>query len=171
MIRVGVSACLLGERVRYDGGHKRSAVLTDVLARHFTWVPVCPEVEIGLGTPREPVHLIGAPRAPRMVGVTSGRDLTSDMTAFARRRARALLALDIAGYVLKSASPSCGLRDVPVRPAEADDPVPGRGLFAAALVEGCPGLPVVEERDLVDAAAREAFIARVRAFASRSRGG
>jgi uncharacterized protein YbbK (DUF523 family) len=171
MIRVGVSACLLGERVRHDGGHKRTAALTEVLAHHFTWIAVCPEMEIGLGTPREPVHLVGAPDAPLMVGVTSGRDLTAAMTAHARCRARELLRLDIAGYVLKSASPSCGLRGVPVRSDGRGDSVPGRGLFAAALVETCPGLPVVEEGDLVEAAAREAFIARVHAFAHRPRDG
>ena len=168
MIRVGVSACLLGERVRYDGGHKRSAILTDLLSRHFAWVPVCPEMEIGLGTPREPVSLLGAPDAPRMIGVRSGRDLTSEMTAYARRRAQELLRLDIAGYVLKSASPSCGLRDVPVG-VEGGAPAPGRGLFAAVLADGCPGLPIVEDTELAQADAREAFITRVLAYAGRHR--
>ena len=112
MIRIGVSACLLGEPVRYDGGHKRSAVIVELLGSRFTWVPVCPEMEIGLGVPREPVRLTGDPHEPRMLGVSSKRDLTREMTAYAQRRARELVALDIAGYVLKSASPSCGLRDV-----------------------------------------------------------
>ena len=108
MIRVGVSACLLGEPVRYDGGHKRSAVLVELLGSRFRWVPVCPEMEIGLGTPREPVRLVGDLHGPRMLGVSTARDLTRPMTEYAQRRARELAALDIAGYVLKSASPSCG---------------------------------------------------------------
>lgn len=174
MIRVGVSACLLGEPVRYDGGHKRSAVIVELLGPRFTWVPVCPEMEIGLGAPREPVRLTGDPHAPRMLGASSKRDLTREMTAYAQRRARELAALDIAGYVLKSASPSCGLRDVPVW--DEDDGSngsshPGRGLFAAALAAAWPELPIVEEGDLAEPAGREDFVARVLAHAKRPRVG
>lgn len=171
MIRVGVSACLLGEPVRYDGGHKRSVVLVELLGPRFTWVPVCPEIEIGLGAPREPVRLAGDPRAPRLRSVQSARDLTSEMTAYAQRRAQELAALHIAGYVLKSASPSCGLRDVPVWGDGGANRAsrPGRGLFAAALTAAWPGLPVAEEGDLAEPAAREDFVARVLAHAARSR--
>lgn len=170
MIRIGVSACLLGEPVRYDGGHKRSAVIVELLGSRFTWVPVCPEMEIGLGAPREPVRLTGDPHEPRMLSVSSKRDLTREMTAYAQRRARELVALDIAGYVLKSASPSCGLRDVPVWEEDGGAngaPRRGRGLFAAALSAAWPGLPIVEEGDLAEPAGREDFVARVLAYAER----
>lgn len=170
MIRVGVSACLLGEPVRYDGGHKRSAVIVELLGARFTWVPVCPEMELGLGAPREPVRLVGDPDAPRML-VSTARDLTRPMTEYAQRRARELAALDIAGYVLKSASPSCGLRDVPVWDEDGHSNRRGRGLFAAALAAAWPGLPIVEEGDLAEPAAREDFVARVVTYAERPRVG
>ena len=174
MIRLGVSACLLGEPVRYDGGHKRNAAIVELLGSRFSWVPVCPEMEIGLGVPREPVRLMGDPHAPRMLGAISSRDLTREMSAYARRRARELAALDIAGYVLKSASPSCGLRDVPVwsgGDGATGASRPGRGLFAAALAAAWPALPIVEEGDLAQPAERETFVARVLAYAERSRAG
>jgi uncharacterized protein YbbK (DUF523 family) len=140
-------------------------VIVELLGPRFTWVPVCPEMEIGLGAPREPVRLVGDPRAPRMLGVSTARDLTRQMTEHAQRRARELAAIDIAGYVLKSASPSCGLRDVAVWDEDGDSTRPGRGLFAAALAAAWPGLPIVEEGDLAEPAGREDFVARVLAYA------
>jgi uncharacterized protein YbgA (DUF1722 family)/uncharacterized protein YbbK (DUF523 family) len=162
-IRVGVSACLLGETVRYDGGHKRDAFVTDTLGRYVTWVPVCPEVEIG--TPREAIRLQGDPAAPRLVGTKTGVDLTRRMTDYARGRVRALAGLGLSGYVLKRASPSCGMERVKVH---AEDGMPGRmerGLFASALVGALPLLPVEEEGRLTDLRLRESFITRV--FAHR----
>src|SRR5512145_2249420 len=100
-IRVGISACLLGQQVRYDGGHKRDAFLTDTLGRWVEWVPVCPEVELGLGIPREPIRLEGNARAPRLVAPKSGTDHTAAMARWARSRVAALARLDLAGYVLK----------------------------------------------------------------------
>jgi uncharacterized protein YbgA (DUF1722 family)/uncharacterized protein YbbK (DUF523 family) len=164
-IRVGVSACLLGETVRYDGGHKRDAFVTDTLGRYVTWVPVCPEVEIGLGTPREAIRLQGDPAAPRLVGTKTGVDLTRRMTDYARGRVRALADLGLSGYVLKRASPSCGMERVKVY---SDDGTPGRmgrGLFASALMGALPLLPVEEEGRLTDPRLRESFITRV--FAHR----
>jgi uncharacterized protein YbgA (DUF1722 family)/uncharacterized protein YbbK (DUF523 family) len=164
-IRIGISACLLGEAVRYDGGHKRDLFLTEILAPHVEWVPVCPEVELGLGIPRAPIRLVGDPAAPRLVQERGGDDLTDRMRRYARGRARELAALDLDGYVLKRASPSCGLWRVKVY---RDNGVPsgdGRGLFAAALVERLPALPVEEEGRLTDPALRENFIERVFAMA------
>src|SRR4029077_8816398 len=89
-IRVGISSCLLGGEVRYDGGDQKDPYITSVLARHFTWVPVCPELEVGMGVPREPIRLVGDPAAPRLLGVTSGADHTTRMNEFARRRAQEL---------------------------------------------------------------------------------
>jgi len=147
--RVGVSACLLGERVRFDGGHKHDPVLTDLLGPRVEFVSVCPEVEVGMGIPRPPLHLEGA----RMVETDSGRDWTDPMNAYAEARVAALDHLD--GYVFKSKSPSCGL-------------APTRGLFAEAVARRWPDLPMVEERDLQDSALREDFIRRV--FAGRTSG-
>ncbi len=153
--RVGVSACLLGEAVRYDGGHKRNSLLVDEIGPQVEWVPVCPEVEVGMPVPREPVVLTGA---GRMVGATTGTDHTDAMLRFAEARIAALAPLD--GYVLKSRSPSCGLEGVAGSPT-------GSGLFAAALRRLCPDLPLAEEPWLEDEERRRAFLEAVRAHQRR----
>jgi uncharacterized protein YbgA (DUF1722 family)/uncharacterized protein YbbK (DUF523 family) len=161
-IRLGVSACLLGDEVRYDGGHKRDAFLTDTLGPFVEWVRVCPEVEVGLGVPRPPIRLVGDATAPRLVVEKTGEDLTARMQRWARRRAAELAALGLHGYVLKKSSPSCGLFRVRVHGEGRGMPGgAGRGLFAAALVEALPSLPIEEEGRLTDAGLREAFIERV----------
>jgi uncharacterized protein YbgA (DUF1722 family)/uncharacterized protein YbbK (DUF523 family) len=164
-IRLGVSACLLGAGVRYDGGHKRDAFLTDVLDPHVEWVAVCPEVEIGLGVPRPTLRLTGSPKAPRLVQEAGGQDLTARMHAYAGPRVSELERLELDGYVLKRASPSCGLFRVRVYREPGAPGADGRGLFAAALVERMPMLPVEEEGRLTDPALRENFIERVFAMA------
>jgi uncharacterized protein YbbK (DUF523 family) len=151
LIRVGVSQCLLGESVRYDGGHKLDRVLIEALGRYVEWVPVCPEVEVGLGTPREPMHLVGDPHAPRLVTITTGMDHTDPMTRFARQRVRELEALNLSGFVFKSASPSCGISGVPLGP----------GLFARAFMEHFPEVPVEEEGRLHDPQILKSFLERV----------
>jgi uncharacterized protein YbbK (DUF523 family) len=158
--RIGVSACLLGERVRYDGGDKRDAWLVDVLGRRVEWVPICPEVEAGLGTPREPMNL-GRDGGGRLVLITDciRDDLTTTMTDYSSRRVEALSAAGLDGYVLKAGSPSCGL-DVPIHGA-AGGSERGKGVFAAALSERLSDVPVVDERQLVDASSRERFVDRV----------
>jgi uncharacterized protein YbbK (DUF523 family) len=161
--RVGVSACLLGERVRYDGGHKLQPSLVEALEDHVEWVPVCPEVEAGFGVPRPPMRLVGSPGAARMVVTATGDDKTAAMDAFCSARLDALAALALHGWVLKARSPSCGLRDVPVFGRGDDAPAAGSGLFARALVLRFPDLPVADEDDLADPAARDRFLARVRA--------
>ena len=108
-IRLGVSSCLLGEAVRYDGGHKRDRFLTDLLGQHVAFVPVCPELESGMGVPRPAMRLERAGRGERLVEIASGRDHTSRMQRFAARRLRALRPLELCGYVLKKDSPSCGM--------------------------------------------------------------
>ena len=164
-IRVGVSACLLGQEVRYDGGHKRDAFLTEVLGPFVEWVPVCPEVEVGLGVPRPPIRLIGDPNAPRLVVEKTGEDLTSRMRRWASGRIGELEALGLHGYVFKRGSPSCGLVRVPVHGEDGRPGRVGRGLFAAALTDALPLLPVEEEGRLTDAGIRESFIERVFAAA------
>lgn len=164
-IRLGVSACLLGEAVRYDGGHKRDSFLTDVLGTYVEWVPVCPEVDIGLGVPRPTLRLVGRPESPRLVQESTGEDLTARMRDYADERLRELERLSLDGYVLKRASPSCGLFRVRVYREGGVPNADGRGIFAAALVERLPMLPVEEEGRLTDAGIRENFIERVFAMA------
>jgi uncharacterized protein YbgA (DUF1722 family)/uncharacterized protein YbbK (DUF523 family) len=164
-IRVGISSCLLGEEVRYDGGHQKDPYITGVLARHFSWVPVCPEMEVGMGVPREPIRLVGDPDAPRLLGVTTGTDHTERMDAFARRRVQELGRRGLSGYVLKRASPSCGMERVKLyRDDEGPPARTGVGLFARALMEALPRLPVEEEGRLNDARLRENFLTRVFAY-------
>ena len=137
-IRLGASACLLGEAVRYDGGHKRDAFLTVTLGPFVEWVPVCPEVETGLGVPRSPIRLVGDPRAPRLVVEKTGEDLTARMERWARGRIAALNALGLHGYVLKRGSPSCGLFRVRVYDGEGVPHANGTGAYARALTERLP---------------------------------
>jgi uncharacterized protein YbgA (DUF1722 family)/uncharacterized protein YbbK (DUF523 family) len=164
-IRVGVSACLLGQEVRFDGGHKRDDFLTTVLAPFVEWVPVCPEIEIGLGVPRDTLRLVGDERAPRLVVQRTGEDLTGRMQRYAAEKVRELAALDLDGYVLKRASPSCGLYRVRVYQPGGMPAGGGRGLFAAELARRLPALPLEEEGRLTDPGLRENFIERVFAAA------
>jgi len=165
-IRIGVSSCLLGENVRFDGGHKHDRFLTGVLGPFVEFVPVCPEVELGLGTPRETLRLERRDGEVRLVTPKSGVDQTEAMRRWAERRARELEGLDLCGYVLKKDSPSCGMERVKVYGSRGGAPSrDGIGLFAEALMRRLPDLPVEEEGRLSDPRLRENFIERV--FASR----
>ena len=163
-LRLGVSACLLGRPVRFDGGDKRDTFLTEALARFVDWVPVCPEEEAGLGTPREAMRLVHHGGAERLVAVRSQRDLTDTLTDFAVTRVPQLIALNLDGFVLKKDSPSCGLTRVKVYSAHGVPARTGRGVFAAALCAALPTLPVEDEGRLHDPAIRENFFERVYAF-------
>jgi FdhD protein len=162
ILRVGISSCLLGERVRYNGDHKRADYLA-AMSPPVEWIPVCPEVEIGMGVPREPVRLERSGGATRMMGLESRSDYTERMNRWAERRIGELIAAGICGYVLKKDSPSCGLSTVKIFEKDRVDPG-GRGLFASALVARLPRLPVEEEDRLADARVREDFLARCRAY-------
>jgi uncharacterized protein YbgA (DUF1722 family)/uncharacterized protein YbbK (DUF523 family) len=165
-IRIGISACLLGQEVRFDGGHKRDPFLTGILAPHVEWVAVCPEVEIGMGTPRETLRLVrGESGGLRMLTTRTGVDHTEAMNRWARRRAEELAKEDLCGYVLKKDSPSCGMERVKVYGNGGMPDRSGRGLFAQMLMGRFPALPVEEEGRLTDPRRRENFIERV--FASR----
>lgn len=165
-IRLGISSCLLGQRVRFDGNHKCDTYITRTLGRYFEFVPVCPEVAVGLGVPRQPIRLIGDPAAPRAVGVRdTSRDVTDELTAYGRRIARELVDKGtVSGYILKGKSPSCGMQRVKVFPGKGRTPGSGRGIYAAALMEAHPPLPVEEEGRLADPLLRENFIERVCAY-------
>jgi len=163
-LRIGISACLLGQQVRYDGGHKRDRFLTDTFGLFVEWVPVCPEVEAGFGTPREAMRLVDDDGRLRLVTVKTGIDLTGQLERFARRRVEQLAAEELSGYVLKKDSPSCGVERVKVYNAHAAPSRSGQGLFAAALCARYPHLPVEEEGRLSDARLRENFVERVFAY-------
>lgn len=163
-VRIGVSSCLLGQNVRFDGGHKRDAFLVDTFGRFVEWVPVCPEAEIGLGVPREPIRLQRVGPSIRLLGVRSATDHTDDMTRWAGRRVQGLAREDLDGYILKKDSPSCGMERVKVYDPGGTPARTGRGLFAEALVTALPLLPVEEEGRLSDPRLRDNFVERVFAY-------
>jgi uncharacterized protein YbgA (DUF1722 family)/uncharacterized protein YbbK (DUF523 family) len=160
-LRVGISACLLGQEVRYNGGHKRDAFLTDIFGRYVEWVAVCPEVEVGMGTPRPPIRLERRGEEIRLVMPSTGEEYTDAMRSWAERRVAALAEMDLDGYVLKKDSPSCGMERVKVYEGAGAPSKDGRGLFAETLIARLPDLPVEEEGRLNDPLLRETFIARV----------
>jgi len=162
-ISVGVSACLLGEQVRYDGGHKHDHYITDTLGRFFHFVPVCPEVGCGLPIPREAMRLEGDPAVPRLVTNRTKIDLTERMREYCQRTVQDLEKEDLCGFIFKKDSPSSGLFRVKVYSGGMPSKT-GRGLFAEAFVRHFPLLPVEEEGRLYDMNIRENFIERVFAF-------
>jgi len=163
-LRIGISACLLGEKVRFDGGHKQDAFLTGTFGRFVEWVPVCPEVEAGFGTPREAMRLVRTEDGVRLLTVKTARDVTATLDEYAERRVEELAAEELCGYVLKKDSPSCGLERVKVYGAHSVATKSGRGRFAVRLVERFPDLPVEEEGRLSDPRLRDNFVERVFAY-------
>ncbi len=174
--RVAISRCLLGDPVRHDGGHKHAPRLLALLADHVEWLPICPEVEVGMGTPREPIRLeqvidgvIAGARRVRLRGVVSREDWTARMVAWTTMAVGRLADERVAGCVLKRGSPSCGTGAVPiVRSTSIEDSTSdGRGLFAQAVMDAMPGLPLVEETEIQDPATTQAFLNRVREYGRR----
>jgi len=155
VINIGISACLLGQAVRYDGAHKRCDLLLSRIGPEVRWLAVCPEVEAGFGVPRAPVELSRVGGAVRLITVDGGRDLTDTMQRWLDLRVNELAAANLSGYVFKSRSPSCGLHP---------DGEVGRGMFAAALIDRLGDVPVAEEAELTDVAACDEFLARVRRY-------
>jgi uncharacterized protein YbgA (DUF1722 family)/uncharacterized protein YbbK (DUF523 family) len=157
-IRLGVSSCLLGEKVRFDGGHKRDRFLTETLSRFVEFVPVCPEVEMGLPTPRETLRLVGEPESQRLVFSKSGEDITERMMAWANKRVVDLEEKELCGFIFKSKSPSSGMERVKLYDRNGVPNKQGVGLFARAFMERFPLLPVEEDGRLHDPGLRENFI-------------
>src|SRR6185503_11253233 len=145
LLRLGISRCLLGDEVRFDGGHKRDEFLTDIFGRYVEWVPVCPEVEAGLGTPREAMRLVGDPQHPRLITIKSAKDHTEALEGMTVDRLRSLKDLDLSGYVFKKDSPSCGVQRVRIFNRHGMPSRNGTGLFARAFMERFPMVPVEEE--------------------------
>lgn len=161
VVRLGVSACLLGQQVRYDGGHKRNPFLIDVLGPFVQWVAVCPEAEAGFGTPRESMRLERRRDGVHLMTVRSKVDVTAQLLEVAERRVPELAAMDLDGYVFKKDSPSCGLMRVKVYGPSGMADRDGRGLFADAVARAMPLLPTEEEGRLGDPHLRENFVERV----------
>ena len=160
-IMLGISTCLLGEKVRYDGGHKLDHYLKETLGRYVEWVPVCPEADMGLPVPREPMRLVGDPASPRLVTIRSRVDYTDRMIRWAEALMRRLSRMDLRGFIFKSRSPSSGMKGVRVY---GDSGVPsgtGAGIFAREFMRHFPLLPVEDDGRLRDPSVRENFIERI----------
>lgn len=180
-IKIGISACLTGASVRYNGGHSRDPYLMDTLGHYLDYVPVCPESECGLGTPREAMRLVGDPARPRLITIHSKHDLTEQMHTWAARRVQELEKENLCGFIFKSRSPSSGMERVKVYSMEPDKSpqTVGVGLFARAFMDHFPLLPVEDEGRLHDPGLRELFITRIFVYqrwrqllaAGRTRGG
>ncbi len=159
-LKLGVSSCLLGESVRYNGEHKRDSTVIDLLGQQFEAVPACPEVELGMGVPREPVRLVANDASSeRMVGSESGKDWTQAMVDFNSIKLEALRQQNLSGFIFKSRSPSCGPGNVPLHHEQEKSSTVG--LFAHALMQYFPSLPVIDEEALQDEIVRQDFVARV----------
>ena len=160
-IKMGISTCLLGENVRYDGGHKLDRYIRDTLGEYVNFVPVCPEVECGMPVPREAMRLVGDPESPRLVTILTRKDMTKQMLDWAAVRVRELESEELCGYIFKSNSPSSGMERVKVYDDNGMPQKKGVGLFAKAFMDRFPLLPTEEEGRLHDPRLRENFIESV----------
>ena len=163
-IRLGISMCLLGENVRYDGGHKLDRFLTETLGQYVDYVPVCPEIECGLPVPRESMHLEGDPDSPRLVTSRTKQDMTERMVQWAQKRVGELERENLMGFIFKSDSPSSGMECVRVYNEKGMPVKKGVGVFARTFMDHFPLLPVEDEGRLHDPRLRESFIERIFAF-------
>jgi len=160
-IKLGISTCLLGENVRYDGGHKLDRFLTDTLGQYVEYVPVCPEVECGLGVPRESMHLEGDSDSPRLVTIRTKQDITDRLVKWAQKRVIDMEKEDLCGFIFKSGSPSSGMQQVKVYNEKGMPVKKGVGIFARIFIEHFPLLPVEDEGRLHDPKVRDNFIERI----------
>jgi len=160
-IRIGISRCLLGDKVRYDGGHKHDLYITDTLGQYFEWVPVCPEVEYGLPIPREAMRLVGNPDSPRLLTVHTGINHTEGMQKWAEAKLDRLEKEGLCGFIFKSKSPSSGMQGVKVYTESRMPSLKGTGIFAKAFMERFPLLPAEDDGRLNDPGLRENFIERI----------
>lgn len=160
-IKIGISTCLLGEKVRYDGGHKHDRYITETLGQYFAWVPVCPEVGCGLPVPRESMHLTGTPASPRLVTVKTGIDHTERMLTWAEKKLKVLEQKHLSGFIFKSKSPSSGIGGVKIYTPSGMPSLRGKGIFGNAFMKHFPLIPVIDDGRLHDPGLRENFTERV----------
>ena len=163
-IKLGISSCLVGERVRWNGDHTLDRFLADTLGQYVEYVPVCPEVECGFSIPREPFRLVGDPNSPRLVTSTTNQDHTDRMNEWSRKRVTELEKEGLCGFIFKSKTPSSGMERVKVYNERGMPAKVGVGVFARAFMEHFPLLPVEEDGRLHDPNLRENFIERIFAF-------
>ncbi len=163
-IKIGISACLLGEKVRYDGKHKHDLFITNTLGNYFEWIPICPEHDCGMPVPREPMNLYGQIENPRLQTTETNIDKTDQLCSWAKSRLEELKQENIGGFILKEKSPSCGISGIPLYHEDGTSDHKTSGLFAKMLTERFPLLPVIDEVDLHVPALREYFIERVYTF-------
>lgn len=163
-VRLGISRCLLGDKVRWNAGHKLDHFITQTLGQYAEFVPVCPEVEVGLGIPRESMRLVGDPEHPRLITFKSKTDHTDRMMRWAMRRVRELAAENLSGFIFKSDSPSSGMIRVKVYNDKGMPEKKGVGIFARRFMEHFPLIPVEDDGRLHDPAIRENFIERIFTF-------
>jgi len=160
-IKIGISSCLHGEKVRYDAGHQLDRYITDTLGQYFEWMPVCPEVEYGLPVPREPMRLVGDPDSPRLITIRTGIDHTEGMLKWAEQKLKELEKEELCGFIFKSRSPSSGIGGVKVYTLSGMPSQRGIGLFGRAFMNKFPVIPVIDDGRLHDPGLRENFIERV----------
>ena len=160
-IKLGISTCLLGLNVRYDGGHKLDQFLTDTLGQYVEYVPVCPEVECGLPVPRESMHLEGNPDSPHLITSHTKQDMTNRMVLWAQKRVAEMEREDLCGFIFKSNSPSSGMERIRVYNEKRIPVKKGVGIFARIFMNHFPLLPVEDEGRLHDPELRESFIERI----------
>jgi uncharacterized protein YbbK (DUF523 family) len=164
-LKIGISSCLLGNKVRYDGNHKLDRIITETLGRFFQFIPFCPEVGSGLSIPREAMNLVGDPSSPRLLTTRTQIDLTERLISYTEATLNSIVSEDLCGFIFKSKSPSCGLFDTNVIAAPNGSPTKKSiGLFAAAFTKKFPLVPVTDEKQLQDLPLREKFIEQVFAF-------
>jgi uncharacterized protein YbgA (DUF1722 family)/uncharacterized protein YbbK (DUF523 family) len=164
MIKIGVSSCLLGNNVRYNGGHARSLFVTDTLGPYVQFIPVCPEVECGLPTPRPTMHLRGDPQNPRLIVTKTKQDHTRRMVTWAKKRLDQLATEDLCGFIFKKDSPSSGMARVKVFNQKGQPVKKGSGIFAGMFMKRFPLIPVEEDGRLNDVVLRENFIEQIFTF-------
>lgn len=160
-IKIGISSCLLGNKVRYDGGHSHDRFLTQTLGLFAEYIPVCPEVECGMSTPREAVRLVGKTENPRLVTQKTGVDKTTQMKVWIKKRLKTLEKENLCGFIFRSKSPSSGLYRIKVYGEDGKVRNNGTGLFARAFTEAFPRIPVEEAGRLNDPKLREQFIENI----------
>lgn len=160
-IKIGISTCLIGEKVRYDGGHKHDRYITDTLGQYFEWIPVCPEVEYGLPIPREAMHLIGNPASPRLVTIRTGIDHTEGMYKWAENKLKQLEKETLCGFIFKSKSPSSGIGGVKVYTPSGIPSSSGIGIFGGTFTRYFPLIPVIDDVRLHNPNLRENFVDQV----------
>ncbi len=165
-IKIGISSCLLGKPVRYDGENKQDRLLTDAFSRLVQWIPVCPEAEYGLPVPREEMRLYGNPDSPRLITINTKADHTKGMQKWGGKKITALKNENLCGFIFKSRSPSCGIREIKIYPLSGKRAKKGAGLFAAAFTRAFPIIPAEDDVRLHDPDIRNNFIERISVFKS-----